>query len=169
MLLPLKLSTGFADGLDLFRTGGPVIARGEAGQGKDQQEPEGQEKEPSRGQTAHHEEPEPELRVQHQDVAIVEQRVSGPESEEHSQPPEVEGKNSEAPCVGALQLHRETEAEQDGEQGPRLRLEKDTHDRERQPVGGEVPGDRVGAEAVHIHQQHAEQGKAAHDINFDDA
>ena len=40
-----------------------VRGRGEAGQGKDQHEPDGQEKERPRGQTANDEEREPELRV----------------------------------------------------------------------------------------------------------
>jgi hypothetical protein len=71
--------------------------------------------------------------------------------------------------VGALQLHREAEAEQHGEQSPRLRLEENAHDRERELVGRQVPGDRVGAEAVHVHQQHAEQSEAADYINLDDA
>jgi len=168
-LVLLELSTGFDDALDLFRPGGLVQGRDKAGQGKDQHEPEGQEKELPRGQTVHHQERKPELRVEHQDVAVEEQRVSGPEGEEHGQPPEVGGEDAGAPCVGALQLHREAEAEQDGEQCPRLRLEKDAHDPERQLVGRGVPGDRVGAEAVHVHQQHAEQSEAADYIDLDDA
>ena len=48
-----------------------VQGRDKAGQGKDQHEPDGQEKEPPRGQTANDEEPEPELGVKHQDVAVV--------------------------------------------------------------------------------------------------
>ncbi len=59
----------------------------------------------------HHEEPEPELCVEHQNVAVEEQRVGGAEGKEHGQPPEVGGEDAEAPRVGALQLHREAEAE----------------------------------------------------------
>ena len=128
-------SPGFGDALDLFHPGGSARGRGESGQRKDQHEPDGEDKEPPRGQAAHHEEPEPELRVEHQDVAVVEQRVGGAEGKEHGQPPEeVGGEDAEALCLGALQLQREAEAEQHGEQSPRLQLEEDAHERERQLV-----------------------------------
>ena len=92
--------------------------RGEADQGENEHEPDREDQEPPRRQSTYDEEPEPELRVEHQDVAVVEQGVNCANDEEHCQPSEVGGGDAEAPCVGALQLHREAEAEQHGEQSP---------------------------------------------------
>ena len=168
-LVLLELSPRLGHGLDLLLFGGSDLGGDETGHREDQQEAEGEEQEPPRGQAAHQEEPEPELGVEHEDVAVIEQRVYGAEGEERRHPPEVEREDGDASLFRAQELQREPEAEQNGEQGPRLGLAEDAHEGEGQPVDGGVPGDRVGAEAIHVHQQHAEQGEAADHVDLDDA
>ena len=58
---------------------------------------------------------EPEFRIEHQDVAVVEQGVNGADHEEHHQPPEIDRNNAESFGSSAFELHRKTETEQDTE------------------------------------------------------
>ncbi len=99
-----------ADGVDTrapllreFRACSPELIRpgrafvgSEVRHGEDREEPDGEGQEDARGQAAHQEEPEPELGVEHQDVAVEEQRMSGAQGEEHGQPPEVSGEDGAA-------------------------------------------------------------------------
>ena len=85
---------------DLIRSGGPFVGV-EADERKDQQERGGEEEKAARGQPADHEEPEPELRVEHQDVAVEEQRMSGSQSKEHGQPTKVGGETGASLCASS--------------------------------------------------------------------
>jgi hypothetical protein len=101
-LRPLESSSSSVDAPNPFRHGGSIQGRGQADRWKDQHEPGGEEKEPPRGKAANEEEPQPEFRIEHQDVSVVEQRMSGPEGKEHSKSPEVVAEKAGSPRLGAL-------------------------------------------------------------------
>ena len=71
-----------------------------------------------------HEE-QPELRVGHQNVAEVEERMRRADDEENAKPPQVERDKPDPSHLGPEHLEGEPEAEEKRKQAPRLHLEEE--------------------------------------------
>ena len=95
-------------------------------------------------------------------------------NQQDEQAPQKHGQESGSPGLGPRHLHGHPPPEQEGEQGVELGLHQEANQNHHSPINygqgqGIVISSRLPTKAVHVHEQNAEQGKAAQDVNEFDA